>query len=143
MVDKQIQEIRKFSRFYTRIIGLLDQHILDSPYSLPEARVLYELHHHHPCPSKKLIEVMDMDKGYLSRVIKSFERRGIISKSSSSEDGRTTILRLTAKGEKEFSKINSASSNQLKDMLSTLSNSERSKLINHMQEIQRILTKEK
>lgn len=143
MIDKQVQQIRQFNRFYTGIIGLLDQHILDSPYSLPEARVLYELHHHHPCPAKKLLEVIDMDKGYLSRVLASFEKQGLISKTSSKEDGRATTLSLTAKGEREFAKINSASANQLKDILTSLTKQERDQLVNHMNEIKRILTKEK
>ncbi len=143
MIDKRVQQVRQFNRFYTGIIGLLDRHILNSPYSLPEARVLYELYHHHPCAAKKLVEVIDIDKGYLSRVLTSFEKKGLLSKGSNKEDGRTTILSLTAKGEREFLKINAASTDQLKEVLLSLTKTDQEKLVSHMNEIKRILTKKK
>lgn len=141
MKDKDIQHIREFNRFYTGIIGLLDEHILQSPYSLPEARVLYELHHKQPCSATALVEAISIDKGYLSRVLNVFAKKGLLIRKRSEEDGRATVLSLTAKGEKEFDSINQASANQLTDLLSSLSEANVRKLLNHMSEIKKLLTR--
>lgn len=140
MKDKDIELIREFNRFYTGIIGLLDEHILQSPYSLPEARVLYELHHRQPCSAKDLTEAINMDKGYLSRVLNTFAKTGLVIKKQSKEDGRATVLSLTAKGEKEFELINAASASQLSGMLASLNESNVKKLLSHMAEIKKLLT---
>ncbi len=140
MKDKDIQTIREFNRFYTGIIGLLDEHILQSPYSLPEARVLYELHHRQPCSAKHLTEAMNMDKGYLSRVLNAFVNKGLVIKKQNKEDGRATVLSLTAKGEKDFDLINAASASQLTGLLSSLNESNVKKLLGHMAEIKKLLT---
>src|SRR5258708_24517938 len=139
MTNKMISTVRDFNRFYTNIIGLLDNHILNSPYSLPEARVLYELHHQQPCSATAILETIGMDKGYLSRVLKSFEKKGLIKKLQNKSDGRAIVLSLTVKGENEFTKIDQASMHQLSYLLSSLAKSELENLLHHMSEIRQII----
>jgi DNA-binding MarR family transcriptional regulator len=140
MTTNEIQQIRDFNRFYTSVIGLLDNHILNSPYSLPEARVLYELYHHQPCTASDVMAAIKMDKGYLSRILKSFEKKGLTCRKQSKEDARASHVTLTAKGNTEFNKINIASSNQIKAMLSRLTANEIKQLVQHMDEIKKILS---
>ena len=93
-----VHSIRKFNRFYTNVLGLLEQYLLDSEFSLSEARVLYELNNIENCTSKKLIEALRMDSGYLSRMMKRFEAFNLTYKVRSAEDGRLYFLYLTDKG---------------------------------------------
>src|SRR5262245_15474930 len=109
MLKKHIEGIRSFNRFYTDIIGLLDEHILNSKYSLPEARILYELYHHEPLTSSDIINNLQIDKGYLSRLLRQFEKKKLLDKKKSPQDGRAAYLRLTASGKKEFESLNKAS----------------------------------
>lgn len=141
MTEKDIQSIRDFNRFYTNIIGLVDNHILDSPYSLPEARVLYELSHHQPCTASTIMASITMDKGYLSRVLKSFEKKGLLVRKQSKDDGRATTLVLTSKGNSEFSKINQASAAQIKELLTGMSQQEIKDAIHHMEQLKKLLNK--
>ncbi len=141
MVHKHISEIRAFNRFYTRVIGLLDKYILDSKYTLPEVRILYELYHHNGMPASDIIQAMDIDKGYLSRMLSQFEKQKLISKKRSVEDGRSTHIYLTAKGRKEFEVLNGASDSQIKNILSQLPDGDCDKLLHYMAEIKKILSK--
>src|SRR6185295_14888528 len=101
-----IDRVRSFNRFYTDIIGLLDQHFLDSPFSLTEGRVLYEIRHTEDCTAKKIGEKMTIDEGYLSRILDTFRKKGLITKSLSPEDKRLHMIKLTEKGRKEFASLN-------------------------------------
>src|SRR5919206_2558971 len=100
MNDNQefIDRIRSFNRFYTNIIGLLDQHFLDSPFSLTEGRVLYEICNTEECSAKKIREKIVIDEGYLSRILDHFAKDDLIRKTPSSEDGRLRIIAPTGKG---------------------------------------------
>ena len=104
-----IARIRNFNRFYTNIIGLLDQHFLDSPFSLTEGRVLYEICSTEECSAKKIRQNIVIDEGYLSRILDNFAKRGLIRKTRSSKDGRLRIIIPTEKGKREFSNINTNS----------------------------------
>ena len=141
MHDKHISGIRAFNRFYTGIIGLLDKYILDSKYTLPEVRILYELYHHNGMAASDIIEALDIDKGYLSRILSQFEKQKLISKKRSAEDGRSTHIYLTVKGRKEFEVLNSASDSQIKNILSQLPTGDCDKLLHYMAEIKQILIK--
>ncbi|MEQ9414814.1 MAG: MarR family winged helix-turn-helix transcriptional regulator [Cyclobacteriaceae bacterium] len=141
MKEKEIQQVRDFNRYYTSIIGVLDQHYLNSPFSLPEGRVLFELHHRQPCSASDLIEAARMDKGYLSRVLKSFQKKRIVTRKQSKVDGRAFQLMLSPKGEKEFNALNIASRDLVTSLLGPLPSSDVTALINHMNEIKRILNK--
>src|SRR5437764_5254111 len=80
--------VRQFNRFYTCQIGLLAGHYLDSPFSLTEARVVYELAQHETTTAAGLVRELDLDPGYLSRILRRFQRRGLLSKQPSAADGR-------------------------------------------------------
>ncbi|GHN01585.1 hypothetical protein WSM22_30740 [Cytophagales bacterium WSM2-2] len=141
MKDKHIADIRAFNRFYTNVIGLLDQHILNSEYSLPEVRILYELYHHENLTGSDIIASLGIDKGYLSRIFRHLEKKKLISKKRSNEDGRSIHLSLTKKGRSEFEILNEASNVQIKKTLEPLTEGACDKLARNMAEIQLILSK--
>jgi len=143
MHKKQVADIRAFNRFYTTILGLLDQHILESRYSLPEVRVLYELYHSGSLTAKDIIASLRMDKGYMSRMLLQFENKKLISKKWSATDGRAAHLSLTAKGKKEFEELNETSNRQIRQILEGLSDEDCERLVNNMAEIRTILSKTK
>ncbi len=143
MTDKDIRKVREFNRFYTSVIGLLDKHYLNSPFTLPEGRVLYELHHHQPCSATELMGPTHMDKGYLSRILKAFLKKGYVIRKPHQEDGRAFQLMLSAKGEKEFEKLNTASSDLIKVMLQNLSKDEIQTLITSMEQITEVIVQTK
>lgn len=134
-----IEKIRSFNRFYTNIIGLLDQHFLDSSFSLTEGRVLYEICNADDCSAKKIREKIVIDEGYLSRILDSFAKRGLIKKTSSSKDGRLRIIAPTEKGNKEFAKINDNSNVLISQLIETLSEEERDDLLKNMEGIRALL----
>ncbi|MCB0489914.1 MAG: MarR family winged helix-turn-helix transcriptional regulator [Cyclobacteriaceae bacterium] len=139
MTDRDIRKVREFNRFYTSVIGLLDKHYLNSPFTLPEGRVLYELHHHQPCSATELIEPTHMDKGYLSRILKAFLKKGYVIRKPHHEDGRAFQLMLSTKGEKEFDKLNTSSSDLIKVMLQNLSKDEIHVLTTSMEQITEVI----
>lgn len=120
-----IERIRSFNRFYTNIIGLLDQHFLDSPFSLTQGRVLYEISHTENCSAKKIMEKISIDEGYLSRILDTFRKKGLITKTPLLEDKRLHIIKLTEKGQKEFSSLNDHSNHLISQILEKLSEEER------------------
>ncbi|WP_010268658.1 bifunctional helix-turn-helix transcriptional regulator/GNAT family N-acetyltransferase [Paenibacillus senegalensis] len=119
-----IPVIRQFNRFYTNILGLLDQHLLNSDFSLSEARVLYEIENTNNCTAKILIEKIRIDAGYLSRIIKRFAKLGLIYKTPSSDDGRSYFIRLTKSGQETLSRLDSLSREQISQIISPLTESE-------------------
>ena len=104
--QEMIAKIRNFNRFYTNMIGLLEQHFLDSPFSLTEGRILYEICNIEECSAKKIREKILIDEGYLSRILVGFSKRGLIKKTPSSKDGRLRLIVPTEKGIKEFAILN-------------------------------------
>src|SRR5215213_9022701 len=96
-IEKQAAVVREFNRFYTRRIGALGGH-LGSPFSLTEARVLYELAHRDRPTASEIAEALDLDRGYLSRLLRSFKKRGLITTAVARDDRRQTLLALTAAG---------------------------------------------
>ena len=138
-----IDRIRSFNRFYTNIIGLLDQHFLNSPFSLTEGRVLYEICNMEECSAKKIREQIVIDEGYLSRILNSFTKRGLIKKTPSSNDGRLRIIVPTEKGKLEFSKININSNQLISQMIENLSVEEWANLLSKMEGIRALLEKAK
>lgn len=139
MTNRFIQEVRAFNRFYTNVIGLLDRHILKSRFSLPEVRVLFELFHNPGLSASGITNLIEIDKGYLSRILSKLTKRGLVAKSVSSRDSRMTVLELTAKGKKEFSQLNEASDNQIRNIFKNMTTTELEKLSISMLEIQQII----
>ena len=136
-----VDKIRSFNRFYTNIIGLLDQHFLDSPFSLTEGRVLYEICNTENCSAKKIRESIVIDEGYLSRILDNFVKRGLIKKTSSSKDGRLRIIFPTEKGKREFANLNGNSNLLISQMIEKLSEEERADLLSKMEGIRTLLEK--
>jgi DNA-binding MarR family transcriptional regulator len=136
-----IDKIRAFNRFYTNIIGLLDQHFLDSPFSLTEGRVLYEICNTENCSAKKIRENILIDEGYLSRILDHFVKWGLIKKTRSPGDGRLWIIFPTEKGKREFASLNDNSNRLISRMIETLSEEERAGLLSRMEGLRRLLEK--
>jgi len=141
MQQKTIAGIRAFNRYYTGIIGLLDRHILNSVFSLPEARILYELSHREGIQASGIIDSLGIDKGYLSRILDQFVRQKLIVRKRSEADGRLMHIYLTDKGRAAFEKLDRASDEQLKQLLSALSETDGEELGRHMDAIMTILLK--
>src|SRR3989442_2803600 len=94
-LPQRVTAVRRFNRFYTRQIGLLQETLLRSPFSLTEARVLYELGNRAPTHATALGQELGLDAGYLSRILRGFERRGLLERAPSKTDGRQSVLGLT------------------------------------------------
>jgi|SRR4051812_38074352 DNA-binding MarR family transcriptional regulator len=140
-MDKaHIREFRAFNRFYTNILGLLDQHIYNSPYSLPEVRVLFELNHHDALTSKEIISLFSIDKGFLSRILRDFEKKKLIKKTWSKDDGRAAHISITDLGRREFKVLESAANNEISRILKSLTMEDCVALMQHMREIKTILS---
>jgi DNA-binding MarR family transcriptional regulator len=137
-----IAKVREFNRFYTNVIGLLDRHFLDTPFSLTEGRVLYEISHMDLCTAKKIRENIKIDEGYLSRIVDKFIQSGLVKKTPAAEDRRLHIIVLTEKGKKEFSKLNSNSDQQIARLVSGLTDMQRLELVQMMDGIRALLGKE-
>jgi DNA-binding MarR family transcriptional regulator len=137
-----IERIRGFNRFYTNIIGLLDQHFLDSPFSLTEGRVLYEIWHTENCSAKRIREKISIDEGYLSRILDTFRKKGLITKTPLLEDRRLQIIQLTEKGRKEFSSLNDHSNKLISQILEKLSEEEREEFVSMTDRIRELLGRE-
>ena len=134
-----VNRIRIFNRFYTNIIGVLDRHFLDTPFSLTEGRVLYEISHTELCTAKKIRAIIDIDEGYLSRIIDKFIKSGMVRKAPTLVDRRLHIIVLTEKGQREFSKLNANSNKLIAQLIEKLSEPERTELIEKMERIQELL----
>lgn len=141
MHTKSISDIRAFNRFYTGFLGLLDRYILDSAFSLPEARILYEVHQGEGIQAAEIIERVGIDKGYLSRVLERFAAKKLITRRRSEADARRMHIYLTEKGRKEFGKLDRASDNQIKGLLADLPPGDWSDLEVHMKGIMDILSR--
>ena len=136
----RVAAVRAFNRFYTRRIGLLQRGLLDSPYSLTQARVLYELAHAKDATATDIGDLLGLDPGYLSRILREFERGRLITRTRSRADGRASRLAVTAKGRKVFAGLNSRQSDQVARMLAPLPDDAQSDLVDSMQKIEKVLS---
>lgn len=133
-----VDAMRAFNRFYTRHAGLLEEGLLKSEFSLTEVRVLYELAHAEGLSASDLARELNLDIGYMSRLLKRLHARGLLQRSSSKTDARRSVLRLTARGRKAFVPIEAATRRQLADMLESVPVDGKEKLLRSMRTIQRI-----
>jgi DNA-binding MarR family transcriptional regulator/GNAT superfamily N-acetyltransferase len=137
--QQRIGAVRRFKRFYTRQIGVLRRNYLDSPYPLGEMRVLYELSHGEVKTASDIGRALDLDAGYLSRVLRKFEKAGLISRKTSREDARQSHLALTARGAKVFAPFEKRSQDFVGAMLAKLRADEQTRLVAAMQTIETLL----
>lgn len=138
-LDERIEQFRRFNRFHTRLVGALGEHLLESPYSLTEARVLFELAHRPAPTAAELCRELGLDAGYLSRVISGFERAGLLSKKPLPTDARAWGLHLTRKGRSVFQRLDDASRRQVADLLGRLPEPQQRQLIDAMNRIRALL----
>ena len=132
----RIEAVRRFNRDYTRRIGVLREGLLDSPFSLTQARVLYELAHREEPTATALGQELGLDAGYLSRILSAFARRGLLARRPSKTDGRQSHLRLTPRGRQAFGKLDAASAADVRGLLAPLSAADQDRLVSAMRTIE-------
>jgi DNA-binding MarR family transcriptional regulator/GNAT superfamily N-acetyltransferase len=137
-LHQRIDTVRRFNRFYTKQIGVLDEGYLHSPFSLAEARVLYELAHRDKTTATELGSELGLDAGYLSRILRSFQKRGLIEKQPSPTDGRQSELWLTVQGREAFAPLNTRSHDEIGAMLGKLAARDQIRLVKAMDTIERL-----
>jgi DNA-binding MarR family transcriptional regulator/GNAT superfamily N-acetyltransferase len=138
-VSGEIAKFRHFNRMYTRYLGTLNEGLLNSDYSLAEARVLYELANRNAPKASEIAEGLGMDPGYLSRLLGKFERDGLLQKKMSEQDGRFAELVLTTRGKSVYKKLNELSNEQARAALEGLPPTARAEVIHCMQSIEKLL----
>jgi DNA-binding MarR family transcriptional regulator/N-acetylglutamate synthase-like GNAT family acetyltransferase len=138
-LGQRIDTVRRFNRFYTRRIGVLGDGLLGSPYSLAEARVLYELAHRDGPTAAELGRELGLDAGYLSRLVRGLERNGLVARTRSATDGRRSPLALTSKGRRAFATLNSRSNAEVGALLGGLSEAEQRGLVSALETAEAVL----
>ena len=140
-LEDRIRAVRQFNRFFTRQIGVLREGLLHSPYSLTEARILFELAQRRDMNSSDLCRELGLDAGYLSRILARFEQQGLVEKVRLEADGRQRLLRLTPEGENAFALLDQRSRDEVAEMLNELSEGEQQRLLKAMDTIEGVLSK--
>ena len=133
----RVSAVRAFNRFYTRCIGALGEHLLDSPYSLAEMRVLYELAHRRGPTAAELADDLGLDPGYLSRMLNRFRKRGLLQRERSRADARRRHLQLTGRGRTAFAPYEAQARREVGAMLTPLPDATQRRVIDAMQTIER------
>ncbi|MDQ3577263.1 MAG: helix-turn-helix domain-containing GNAT family N-acetyltransferase [Actinomycetota bacterium] len=124
--------MRAFNRSYTRFLGALDEHLLDTPFSLTEARILFELGQRDETEVSRLRGALGLDAGYLSRLLARFDEGGLIRRDKSVSDARRQVIRLTGRGQDTFRVLDTKSVGQIRDLLADLAEADQSRLIEAM-----------
>jgi DNA-binding MarR family transcriptional regulator/GNAT superfamily N-acetyltransferase len=137
--QQRIEAIRRFNRFYTRQLGLLQDGLLQSPFTLTEARVLYELAHHEGTTATRLGDDLGLDPGYLSRILRGFGKRGLLARHPAEADRRQYLLSLTDQGREAFAEIDAASRGQIQEMLNGLPEVDQGRLVHAMDTVEGLL----
>ena len=137
--ERNIAAMRRFSRFYTRQVGLLQDGILRTRFSLTEARVLYELAHRNKPNASEIATELGLDHGYLSRILSDFEKAGLVVRTRSADDGRQFLLALTAKGRMAFAPIDQGSQEQVRGILEKLVPADRQRVVGAMGMIEQLI----
>jgi DNA-binding MarR family transcriptional regulator/N-acetylglutamate synthase-like GNAT family acetyltransferase len=137
--SERVDTVRRFNRFYTRNIGILQKGLLGCPLSLTEGRVLYELAQREPTMAATVATELGLDAGYLSRILGAFEKRGLLEKRPSEQDGRQFILVLTDRGREMFATINSRSHDEIAAMLERLSEKDQTRLVSALETAENLL----
>lgn len=138
-LQARVDAVRAFNRFYTQKIGVLQEGLLASPFSLTEARVLYELAQREQATASGLCRDLGLDAGYLSRILRRFEKEQLVARTPSPEDGRQSFLALTAAGQEAFGGLNRRSRDEVAALLQTLGAAGQARLVDAMGAIERLL----
>jgi DNA-binding MarR family transcriptional regulator/N-acetylglutamate synthase-like GNAT family acetyltransferase len=138
VTDDEVAAVREFNRFYTNVLGLLREGLLDTPYSLTEARVIFELARADQTEAGQLRRWLDIDAGYLSRILARFEADGVVSRSRSAADARRQVIGLTTAGRAAFATLDALSAGQIRGLLAGLP-AGRASLVSAMASIREIL----
>lgn len=138
-LESQIAAVRGFSRFYTRKLGIIEPKLLDSPWTLQEARIIYEIAERKNCTATDLVRALGLDAGFLSRTLQAMQRRQIVARKPSKADRRVTELALTAKGRAAFADLDSRSRGVVGSLLGRLDAAERAAIVNAMTTIEHTL----
>jgi len=141
-LEQQVAAVRRFNRFITRRIGALQEGLLHSPFSLTEARILFELGQGDELTATGLAAELGLDPGYLSRILASLEQRGVIERRRSDADGRRLLITLTTAGREAFDQLDRRSSEEISEFLVELEPGEQERLVEAMATIESILTGE-
>lgn len=136
-----VTEIRGFNRFYTNILGLLDQQIIDSGYSLTEARILFKISKTDICTANQLCSILDIERSYMSKIINKFEKKDLIKRRKCGKDNRNIEIQLTEKGMTVFHDLNNRANKQIEDLLEKLNIEDCEKLLNGIRTVKRYFTK--
>jgi DNA-binding MarR family transcriptional regulator/N-acetylglutamate synthase-like GNAT family acetyltransferase len=136
----QVEAVRQFNRFFTRRIGVLEESLLASDFTLTQARVLFEIGTRKMCTAGDLIAVLGLDPGYLSRIIQDFADSSLVIRKQAADDGRRTNLSLTRKGQKAFAELDHRSRRLIGELLDPLSAPQRARLLSSMQVLQETLS---
>ena len=134
-----VAAVRRFNRFYTRAIGVLEKGYLGTDYTLAEGRVLYEIATSDGVTAKRIGEITGLDAGYLSRIVGRFERDGVVARERSASDGRSATLRLTPHGQTVFAPFDDRSARMVEGLIGRLSAPARSRLTGALAEIEALL----
>ena len=135
----RVDTVREFNRFYTRRIGVLHEALLDSGFTLTESRLLWELAHCDSTTATDLARSLELDAGYLSRLLRGFKERGLIKATRSKDDARTSHLSLTAAGRRAFAPLDTRSQQQVNDLLARLAEPQQQQLLQAFGQIGRLL----
>ncbi len=132
VLDRRVEGVRRFNRFYTQRIGVLAENILRSPFTLAEGRVLFELANRGTTSPGEIAAALDFDPGYLSRILRRFERQGLVTRTASATDGRRAELALTAAGQAAFAPLNERSDEDIAALLAPLPDERQERVLNAM-----------
>jgi DNA-binding MarR family transcriptional regulator/GNAT superfamily N-acetyltransferase len=138
-IMSNVATVRRFNRFYTRRIGVLEEGLLHSPFSLTEVRVMYELAHRERPTAAALAQELRLDPGYLSRILRRFQKLGILHRDRSGEDGRERLLSLTEKGGRTFDELDTRQNEQVAALLAPLPSSEQRRLVGALGTVEQLL----
>lgn len=139
--NDMITEIRGFNRFYTNILGLLDQYIIDSGYSLTEARILFEISKTDTCTANQLCSVLNIERSYMSKIINKFEKKQLITRCACNADNRNMEIRMTQEGMSVFHELNNRANEQIDKLIANINDTDCEKLINSIRTVKKYFTK--
>jgi DNA-binding MarR family transcriptional regulator/GNAT superfamily N-acetyltransferase len=138
-LERQISSVRSFNRFYTHKIGVIEPLLLNSPWSLQEARIIYEIAHRQICTASDLVRELGLDAGYVSRTLQGLQRRQIVSRKPSKDDGRVSEIALTARGKAAFAELDKRSRDSIGALLEKLGDDKRTAMVDAMAAIEQML----